>query len=611
MKEYAERYHVSTATVYRRLARAEGRKAEVQVTPEERGWAMEVAGYLKLTMNQKGIAPSTETAIRELSRMGRLAKGQGERGNGQVGEGIRSGRDSSSSDSLGMTKGISRQRMDAVMKALGLRKRDIQAPKPCVRLVAEAPNTWGQADATVASMFYLENSWLGWASEYRKHQPQRTKVLLCSYVDVFSGCLFAKMYEAEGESASLVVKFLYDAWGEKPDVGMPMHGVPWNLYTDQGPAWKAKHMQTLMHHLLVDWKGHMPGNARATGKVERRFLDTARFEALIRGRLAFGHKAQLKEINSWLHEWCVEQNNRPVTWARGQARGGAEKGDSPSEQRDERAAVQSPFSAKLTRNQAWSECIRDEEIRRVPDWDTWINLTSVGEQRRKVSQYMAVNIKGDEYYLPNRPDLVGEYVDVYRGVDKRVYVRHEGTVYGPLEAGVPVNVLGIDHRRAPLSMTERNLKEAMASVQDHGMKPIDIAYVRTEESEAFPQRSGREIGLEGKEGTQATKGTAVRTYLEAKDWLVARVGSLAGLDWEALAGLERSIDGLLEQCGEITERELEVLALAIEQERGEGVSGEGEMAKAKGKVEMAKCGADGARFLGSSDSLGMTEQQEG
>lgn len=552
VKEYAERYRVSTATIYRRLARYDGRTEAVRVTAEERAWAMEVAGYLKLTMNQKGIAPSTETAISELARMGRMP-----------------------------AKCMSRQRADLVLKSLGLRKRDIRAPKPCVRLVAEAPNTWGQADATVASMFYLENSWLGWASEFRKNSPQRTKVLLCSYVDVFSGCLFAKMYEAEGESASVVVKFLYDAWSEKPDVGVPMHGVPWNLYTDQGPAWKAKHVQTLMSHLLVDWKGHMPGNARATGKVERRFLDTARFEALIRGRLAFGHKAQLAEINSWLAEWCVEQNNRTV---------------SAQVLKFSSAQVRKPEGAqKLTRNELWSQCIRDEEIRRVPDWDTWINLTSVGEQRRKVSQYMAVNIKGDEYYLPNRPDLVGEYVDVYRGVDKRVYVRHEGKVYGPLEAGVPVNVLGIDHRRAPLSMTERNLKEAMASVQDHGMKPIDIAYVRSEESEVFPQRSGREI--EGADGHGLSRtntdehSRAVKTYLEAKDWLVARCGSLAGLDWEAMANLERSIDGLLEQCGEITGRELEMLAEAIEEAR-EGEPAEVRSQNEEGRMQNAEIGEE-------------------
>lgn len=573
VKEYAERYSVSTATIYRKLQKAEGKVSAVRVTAEERAWAMEVAGYLKLTTNQKGIAPSTETAIRELARMGRLA------GVGGQGSGVGGG-----------SELPSRQRMDLVLKALGLRKRDIQSRKPCVRLAAEAPNTWGQADATVASMFYLENSWLGWASEFRKNSPQRTKVLLCSYVDVFSGCLFAKMYEAEGESASVVVKFLYDAWSEKPDVGVPMHGVPWNLYTDQGPAWKAKHVQTLMHSLMVDWKGHMPGNARATGKVERRFLDTARFEALIRGRLAFGHKAQLAEINSWLAEWCIEQNNRPADRI-------IQSSESRVQSPELRARTGHPqitqitqigsagrgTRGRITRNQAWSEHIRDEEIRRVPDWETWINLTAVGEQRRKVSQYMAVNIKGDEYYLSNRPDLVGEYVDVYRGVDRRVYVRHEGHVFGPLEPNVPVNILGIDHRRAPLSMTERNLKEAMASVQDHGMKPIDIAYVRSEEAEVFPQRSGREIEIEGSrgQGIKGSSGRTVRNYLEAKDWIVARVGSLAGLDWEAMAALERTIDGLLEESGEITERELEMIA--------EGIEGEREEAGAQFKMQNADC----------------------
>lgn len=507
VQQVAQRYGTSRATVYRRLAAYEGRQAELRVTEDERRWGMEIAGYLRLTMNQKGIAPATHTAIAELARLGKIPAGC-----------------------------LSRQRADLVLASLGLTKAKQRSPKPCVRLTAPGPNTWGQADATVASAYYLENMWLGHASEYRKNSPVRTKVLLCSYVDVFSGCVFARMYEAIGESAEVVVQFMHEAWREKPDLGFPMHGLPWALYTDQGPAWKAKHVQTLLDSCLIDWHGHLPGNARATGLVERRFLDTARFEAMLRGRLAFGHKVHIDEVNSWLHEWCVEQNNRPHV-----------------------------LDHSKTRFEAWST-IKDEEIRRAPAWDNWVHLTAVGENRRKVNAYMAVSVSGSEYYL-GIPDLVGEYVDVYQGVDGQLYVRHHEKVYGPLKAGVPVNVLGIDARRAPLSEGERNLREAVRAVSDIGMRPIDVAFVRGEKADIFLPRSGREVAAAGvgpalAELARLDQVREVRTELEAKDWLVARFGSLTALGWEALAAVERTIKVLLEQDGKIAVADLEkVLAV--------------------------------------------------
>ena len=72
VREYAERYHVSTATVYRKLMKFQGKKSKVRITEEERAAAMLVSGYLQAVMSRKGVAPSTETAIRELARMGKI-----------------------------------------------------------------------------------------------------------------------------------------------------------------------------------------------------------------------------------------------------------------------------------------------------------------------------------------------------------------------------------------------------------------------------------------------------------------------------------------------------------------------------------------------------------
>lgn len=51
--------------------------------------------------------------------------------------------------------------------------------------------------------------------------------------------------------------------------------------------------------------------------------------------------------------------------------------------------------------------------------------------------------------------------------------------------------------------------------------------------------------------------------------MVARVGPLPALGWEVLAKIEGIIDKLIEDSGEITERELEMIVERIEGERSE------------------------------------------
>jgi len=584
VKEYAERYSVSVKTVYRRLAACAGQKATLRITAEEKDAAMLVSGYLQACMSRKDVAPSTEEAIRELARMGKMP---GTIPNSQLPISNERGKEE-------MTKGgrpPSRQRMDAVMGAMGLTKRHMHRPKACRRLTAAAPNDWHQVDWSPAGMFYLQSGWVGVTPNYKKDttlKKGRTPIRIGMVVDMYSGCCYAKAYESAGESTELAVSTLYDAWRDKGDPGFPFHGVPWHLYSDQSGALKSGPSQALLDNLFCKWVGHTAHRPTATGLAERRIQACQKWETVIRGRQAFGYQFSLREFNSWLHEWCVDENNRKH-WR----------------------------NKSRTRFQMWSD-IQDENIRRCPEWDDFVRLSAAMEDTRRVSQYQTIQWNGETMFLGDGAvEVIGERVHVYRMADGRQYAKHGGKVFGPLAEGAPVNVMGTDYKQPRLTESERNLKEARASAAGIGLKPRDMAHIRDEKSEAFGLREGRQIegadggGPVGRVGQVGQVGRPVRNYLEAKDWLVNRVGSLAGLDWEGMARLEGCLDDLLEKFGEITERELEEIAKAVEGERGEGGSGEGEMAKAKGKVEMAKCGADGARFLDSSDSLGMTEQQEG
>lgn len=353
----------------------------------------------------------------------------------------------------------------------------------------------------------------------------------------------------------MAVRTLYDAWRDKGDPGFPFHGVPWHLYSDQTGALKAGPAQALFDNLFVTWVGHMPRRPTATGLAERRIQACQKWETVIRGRQAFGYPFGLKEFNSWLYEWCVDENNR--AW-RGPTRTST----------DEHGRTQ---TRKLTRFQAWAT-ISDESIRRCPEWDDFVRLSAAGEDTRRVSQYMSIQWDNESLYLGSAAvEVIGEKVHVYRMADGQMFAKHGGRVFGPLKDRPPVNVMGVDYEQPRLTESERNLRAARAAAVGIGMKAKDMAHQRDPESEMFVPREGRRIEIEGTEGTQGTKG-AVKTALAAKDWLVGRCGSLAGLDWEAMAALERTIDGLLEDCGEITEAELEEIAKAVESERGGGES---------------------------------------
>ena len=476
------------------------------------------------------------------------------------------------------------------MGAMGLTKRHMHKPKACRRLIAAAPNDWHQVDWSPAGMFYLENGWVGVTPNYKKDttlKKGRTPIRIGMVVDMFSGCCFAKGFEAAGESTELAVSTLYEAWRDKGDPGFPFHGVPWHLYSDQTGALKSGPSQALLDNLFCKWVGHMPRRPTATGLSERRIKSCQSWETVIRGRQAFGYQFSLKEFNSWLHEWAVDENNRP--W-----RGVGESRVQSPESRMQSAGkgteeTRGTKGGRITRFQAWAT-ISDENIRRCPEWEDFVRLTAALEDTRRVSQYQTVQWNGEELFLgEGAVDAIGERVHVYRMADGKRFAKLGGKVFGPLTTGAPVNVMGIDYKQPRLTESERNLKAAREAAAGIGLAPKDMAHVRSEESEMHPLRQGREI--EGKDGHGLTRtntdgqGRGARNYLEAKDWLVARVGSLAGLDWEAMAGVERSIDGLLEQCGEITERELEVLALAIEEERDEKSDERCEMSEVRTETE--------------------------
>lgn len=524
VRECAERFGVSKATVYRRLARFHGRKAQMRISTEERQWCDLVSGFVRSCMDQNGTSISTRMAIAELEKRGKIPPGA-----------------------------LRRQRADAIMHELGMTRKAWLRERPCVALTAAGPNAVHEVDFSPSKQFRIDKGLVRQTSEFSKLQP-RTRLQIGSVLDVYSRCNYMQAYEAEGESIGLAVEFLHDAWSEKMDTGFPFHGLPWRVYSDQGGAFKGKEVQALLGHLLVDWTGHERGRSRATGAVERKFLDTARWQCLMKSRLG-RNGVSLREFNSWLFEECVERNNRE--W----------RGNSQlliSSQRGNEEMTKAGGTRKATRFEAWST-IGDEEIRRVPEKALWLCLTAVGEWQRKVSPRMTISFDGREYYV-GESDLVGASVEVFRLTDKRLYVRFGGKVY-PTSTETPANLIGSMAKQPRLASWELNQHQALAAVRKLGIGPTDIAWVRGEKAGAFMPRAGRAVEVRSQiadcDADRNGPPVVFTEIWQAKAALSGLVGDLKELDWETLAAIERKFGEAMERNGEISAALVERMAETV------------------------------------------------
>lgn len=446
-----------------------------------------VAAVKLRSMNTKGISVSTEQAAEELVFQGKLT-----------------------ADLIS-----DRASMDAWMRRFGISKKHMRRPRPSVRLIGAHPNAWHVADFSPSQAFYLDNMgkpiYLGGTKNYKaRHTKGKKRLIIGGIKDAYAKVGFFWAFEARGENAESAIKFLYEAWIEKEDHGFPWHGLPNVLYTDPGGAWRAKPVQNLLRRLGVKHQAHLPGAARSTGLIERAFLETARFEALLKTRLSGGWQPSLEQFNRWLYERTVTMNAKPH-----------------------------PDFRSKARNQAWLE-ILDEQLRRCPPWEVFRTLTAEGE-RRKVNQYMAISLDGYPYYL-GIPDLVGEEVLVFRDAEERVFVEtQDGEVRGPLEKGMKHQVLGEEVKVPGLASWEKNIREVRRIARGMGYKELDKEVYEREDDLLYAQRKGQDVKVDSPILSAETED--FRTLMAAKLYMADRLGiSLAALSDDLLGLIDQFLD---------------------------------------------------------------------
>lgn len=436
VRKTAVQYGVSTATVYRELQKYENRIKKLRLNNNEEKIVKAIMGLKVKSRGRKHQRISTQMAIKEA--IGR---------------------------ELVPDRRYNRARIDEVARVLGLDERHMRMPKPCVRLTTPGPNTWVQVDFTVAQCFYLKNMRVHFRNILTKKEPKK-KIILGTYVDMYSGCKFWYAYEATGENTRDATDFLFQAFSKK-NATFPMYGVPWNIYCDQGSPFKSKYFRNLLDRLGVNLHLHLPGNARATGMAEKSFQQVQKFEALLKIRVHPKDWPSIEDFNRWLFEYAVDENNKAV----GRSVKGIE------------------YKARFKK---WCE-IHPDDLRLCPPKEIFMNLTAVGQKQRLVHPELCIYY-GNKAYWVGIADLCGEKVDVFINVDGKLWIQHPFVgFYGPLEEGVKANMMGVDFERPERTYWEINRRNAIEIVEEKGIGTSGQYYSR-ESEQVYPfKKSPEEI----------------------------------------------------------------------------------------------------------------------
>lgn len=168
--------------------------------------------------------------------------------------------------------------LNKYLREEGLDRKSRRRPEsPHRRFEASAPGEMFQFDISGLKQRWLESSTrriisvssLDVSKNHPNDRPDRVRVWRFVLVDDFSRRCFVRYVGVEKPNSSHVVDFLLQAYAEM--------GVPLRLYTDNDKIIKfGRNARTteILNKVLIDQGGyentfHLPGNSRATGKVER------------------------------------------------------------------------------------------------------------------------------------------------------------------------------------------------------------------------------------------------------------------------------------------------------------------------------------------------------
>jgi len=397
IKEFAEIYGVSLATVYRRLRERKGplllRRSDSGAPRNISLACMEqycrlIAAMKKRTLNKKGHHLPTSEATRLLEEYGI-----------ETPEGL-----------VKAPKGLlKRSTVDRYLKTWGLNLQNLSIQPVATRFQAKYSNECWHFDLSPSDLKDMPE-WPEWISKERG----RPVLMLYSAVDDRSGVVYQEYHAVFGEDVEAALRFLFNAMSFKDVEGFPLQGRPGMIYMDNGPIAKSKLFKRVMDYLEVEVRCHMPGGksgrrktARAKGKVERPFRTVKELHETL---YHFHTPTNLEEANTWLRNYLYRYNER--------------------EHRLE----------SHSRNEDWLKNLPAEGILEMCEWDRFCTFSREPESR-KVGIDARIPVGGIQYQVDH--ELVGKDVILWWGIfDDAIYVEDGLKKYGPYEpvnAPIPLN----------------------------------------------------------------------------------------------------------------------------------------------------------------------------
>lgn len=276
------------------------------------------------------------------------------------------------------------------LRAYSLHPDQLNRATPSVELKSLHPNHVWQIDASLCVLYYLNARTAAESGlqvmereRFYKNKPANLKRIEADRVwsyettDHNSGAI-ALNYVMGAESGTNLADSFMAAIQKRE--GDPLHGVPFILMMDMGSANTSGLFANLARRLQVKLIAHAPGNARATGQVEKaRDLIETSFESGLRLRPV----ADLAELNAQAQRWARWFNGNKVHSRHGKTR----------------------FDQWLT--------ITAEQLRIAPPLEVCRELLNHTPELRKVSQTLTVSFKGAEYDVRQVPGvMVGEKLHV-------------------------------------------------------------------------------------------------------------------------------------------------------------------------------------------------------
>jgi hypothetical protein len=291
----------------------------------------------------------------------------------------------------GELRPLSDSAISRALRVHGLHPDQLLQAAPATELRSLHPNHVWQIDASLCVLYYL-NARTGTEpglqvmehAQFYKNKPANLKRIesdrVWRYVitDHNSGSIFVHYVMGAESGVNLAESFIAATQKRGDD---PFYGVPWILMMDMGSANTSGLFTNLARRLDVKTIAHAPGNARATGQVEKaQDIVERQFESALKLVIAV---RSLDELNANAYQWSRYFNATAVHSRHGKPR----------------------TQQYMT--------IQEDQLRIGPPAELMRELLTHEPELRTVTDFLTVSFKGREADVSGVPGvMVGEKIKV-------------------------------------------------------------------------------------------------------------------------------------------------------------------------------------------------------